>query len=186
MTRYLQPLVAAAAVVAVRAGHGAKARGHPEGLPLRQSGEHIDPRRDDILDCGIHDGVFNNLVIHNQDEPKNSLHSIILDLATRWWWSEDGSHLTFARRDSVKAASRAPDVLTECRAPMTTARVRKMVAVGDTQVVQHHLGHKTPSTRFASSRPIGSNHFGRIDEKREGCSDLGSAGCGRADHVSRF
>jgi hypothetical protein len=41
-------------------------------------------------------GVFNNLVIYKQDEPKNSLQSIMPDLATRWWWSEDGSHLTSA------------------------------------------------------------------------------------------
>jgi peptide/nickel transport system substrate-binding protein len=29
-------------------------------------------------------GVFNNLVIYKQEEPKNSLQSIVPDLATRW------------------------------------------------------------------------------------------------------
>ena len=47
-------------------------------------------------------GVFNNLVIYKQDEPKNSLQSIVPDLATRWSWSEDGMHLTFVLRDGVK------------------------------------------------------------------------------------
>jgi hypothetical protein len=31
-----------------------------------------------------------------------NLQSITPDLATRWWWSEDGTHLTFALRDGVK------------------------------------------------------------------------------------
>ena len=31
-------------------------------------------------------GVFNNLVMYKQDEPQNSLKSIVPDLATRWWW----------------------------------------------------------------------------------------------------
>jgi len=47
-------------------------------------------------------GVFNNLVIYKQDEPKNSLKSIVPDLATRWSWSEDGMRLTFALREGVK------------------------------------------------------------------------------------
>ena len=47
-------------------------------------------------------GVFNNLVMYKQDEPKNSLQSIVPDLATRWSWSEDGMHLTFVLRDGVK------------------------------------------------------------------------------------
>jgi len=47
-------------------------------------------------------GVFNNLVMYKQDEPKNSVQSIVPDLATGWSWSEDGMHLTFALRDGVK------------------------------------------------------------------------------------
>jgi len=47
-------------------------------------------------------GVFNNLVMYKQDEPINSMKSIVPDLATRWWWSEDGTRLTFALRDGVK------------------------------------------------------------------------------------
>jgi peptide/nickel transport system substrate-binding protein len=44
-------------------------------------------------------GVFNNLVMYKQDEPKNSVQSIVPDLATGWSWSEDGMHhLRAARR----------------------------------------------------------------------------------------
>ena len=36
-------------------------------------------------------GVFNNLVMYKQDEPQNSMKSIVPDLATGWFWSEDGT-----------------------------------------------------------------------------------------------
>jgi peptide/nickel transport system substrate-binding protein len=47
-------------------------------------------------------GVFNNLVMYQQDEPQNSPKSIVPDLATRWSWSEDGTQLTFELRKDVK------------------------------------------------------------------------------------
>jgi peptide/nickel transport system substrate-binding protein len=47
-------------------------------------------------------GVFNNLVIFKQDEPQNTLDSIVPELATSWSWSEDGTELTFPLRHGVK------------------------------------------------------------------------------------
>jgi len=47
-------------------------------------------------------GVFNNLVLYEQDVPQNSLQSIIPDLATDWAWNEDASELTFRLRGGVK------------------------------------------------------------------------------------
>jgi peptide/nickel transport system substrate-binding protein len=47
-------------------------------------------------------GVFNNLVMYKQDEPQNSMQSIVPDLATDWSWSEDGTELSFKLRHGVK------------------------------------------------------------------------------------
>ena len=47
-------------------------------------------------------GVFNNLVVYDQNVKQNSLQSIMPDLATSWETSEDGTQLTFKLRDGVK------------------------------------------------------------------------------------
>jgi peptide/nickel transport system substrate-binding protein len=47
-------------------------------------------------------GVFNNLILFKQDEPQNTLDSIVPELATGWTWSEDGTELTLPLRQGVK------------------------------------------------------------------------------------
>src|ERR1700737_333240 len=47
-------------------------------------------------------GVFNNLVVFDQQVKQNSLDSIVPDLATAWSWNEDGTELTFPLRDGVR------------------------------------------------------------------------------------
>src|SRR3979490_1610329 len=47
-------------------------------------------------------GVFNNLVMFDQDVAQNTVDSIVPDLATGWSWSEDGTELTFPLRQGVK------------------------------------------------------------------------------------
>src|SRR5215831_11019800 len=47
-------------------------------------------------------GVFNNLVMYKQDVPQASIESIVPDLASQWYWGEDGKDLTFQLRQDVK------------------------------------------------------------------------------------
>lgn len=46
-------------------------------------------------------GVFNNLVMYDQHIAKNSLETIVPDLATAWTWSDDFTRLTFKLREGV-------------------------------------------------------------------------------------
>jgi len=46
-------------------------------------------------------GVFNNLIMYDQQKVQNSLESIVPDLATEWTWSDDFTRLTFKLRDGV-------------------------------------------------------------------------------------
>ena len=46
--------------------------------------------------------LYNNLVIFDQHVARNSLESIVPDLATSWTWSVDGKGLGFKLRQGVK------------------------------------------------------------------------------------
>jgi peptide/nickel transport system substrate-binding protein len=47
-------------------------------------------------------GVFNNLIMFDQQQKQVSLQSIVPDLATSWEWNEDGTELTFQLRRGIK------------------------------------------------------------------------------------
>ena len=46
--------------------------------------------------------IYNNLVVFDQNVPKNSLDSIVPDLATSWETTDGGRKLVFKTRDGVK------------------------------------------------------------------------------------
>ena len=46
-------------------------------------------------------GVFNNLIMFDQQVKQNSLESIVPDLATGWSWNEEGTSLTLPVRHGV-------------------------------------------------------------------------------------
>src|SRR5712664_2046301 len=47
-------------------------------------------------------GVFNNLVMYDQQVKQNSMHSIVPDLASSWAWDEEsGRRLTFKLHQGV-------------------------------------------------------------------------------------
>ena len=47
-------------------------------------------------------GLYNNLVLFDQQMPQNSLDTIRPDLAESWAWSADGTQLTFKLRQGVE------------------------------------------------------------------------------------
>src|SRR5499425_3666729 len=47
-------------------------------------------------------GVFNNLVVYDQNVPQNSMRSIVPELATGWSTNEEGTELIFPLRRGVK------------------------------------------------------------------------------------
>jgi peptide/nickel transport system substrate-binding protein len=46
--------------------------------------------------------VFNNLVLFKQDEPKNTIDSIVPELATAWEWNAERTALSFTLRQGVR------------------------------------------------------------------------------------
>jgi peptide/nickel transport system substrate-binding protein len=46
--------------------------------------------------------LYNNLVMFDQHTPKNSLETVVPDLATKWDWKDDNRKLVFTLREGVK------------------------------------------------------------------------------------
>src|SRR3981081_788397 len=45
--------------------------------------------------------AFNNLVVFKQDVPQNRMDAIVPDLATKWFWNDNMTELTFQLRRGV-------------------------------------------------------------------------------------
>ena len=75
-------------------------------------------------------GVFNNLVMFDQNVPQNSEKSIVPDLATSWTWNENHTALTFKLRDGVKWHDGKPFTADDvkCTFDLLPTRVRKSCA----------------------------------------------------------
>ncbi|WP_428677580.1 ABC transporter substrate-binding protein [Reyranella sp.] len=129
--------------------------------------------------------IYNNLVVFDQNAPKNSLDTIVPDLATGWETKDDGRKLVFKTRDGVKwhdgkpfsAADVActfdliltPDKLR--RNPRTAwySNVEKVTADGPSEVT-FHLKQPQPSllALLASGyTPIYPCHIPAADMRRK-------------------
>src|SRR6516165_7531542 len=62
-------------------------------------------------------GVFNNLVMFDQQVAQNSPQSIVPDLATEWSWNEEGTELTMPLRRGVKWHDGQPFTAKDVNAP---------------------------------------------------------------------
>src|SRR3954469_22655506 len=94
-------------------GFGFTIASQPAALAQKAGGVLKVTHRDSPASMSIHEegtysviapmmGVFNNLVLYDQQMPQNSLATIRPELATEWAWDEDGTALTFKLRQGVK------------------------------------------------------------------------------------
>ena len=85
----------------------------PSALAQKSGGVLRVPHFDSPASVSLHEestvaanrpgmGIFNNLILFKQDEPKNSMQAIVPELATGWNWNEEGTELTFRLRNGVK------------------------------------------------------------------------------------
>jgi peptide/nickel transport system substrate-binding protein len=106
MTLYLRHLAVAGALLhLVASGSPAPAQkyGGILQMPGFASPASMSIHEESTIAAGIPlMGVFNNLVVFDQNVAQNSIASIVPDLATGWSWSEDGRELTFPLRQGAK------------------------------------------------------------------------------------
>jgi hypothetical protein len=88
--------------------------------------------------------------------------------------SIDGIIISKPRRSPVYKKSRV-----DCICPDPA---KKLILLSHLASHGRYIRTIITSTPAQAARPTDSNRFGRIDEKGEGCSDLGSTGCGRVEH----
>jgi peptide/nickel transport system substrate-binding protein len=106
--------------------------------------------------------LFNNLVMFDQHVPRNTLDSIVPELATKWAWSADGTDLTFTLRDGVKWHDGAPFTAADVKCTwdmvsgLEPGKIRKSprqawfnnlkaITVGGAHEVTFHLKRRQPS-----------------------------------------
>jgi peptide/nickel transport system substrate-binding protein len=129
--------------------------------------------------------LYNNLVLFDQNVPRNSFDSIVPDLATQWKWSDDGKQLVFTTRQGVRWHDGKPftarDV--QCTFEMLLSgdkirrnprgawytNVEKVTAGSDTEVT-FHLKERQPAllALLASGySPIYPCHIPSADMRRK-------------------
>lgn len=90
-------------------------------------------------------GVFNNLVVYDQQKPINSNETIVPDLATSWSWDDSKTKITFKLHDGVKWHDGKPfsseDV--KCTFDMLLGKAKARFRKNPRQVWYHNLQEVT-------------------------------------------
>ena len=73
-------------------------------------------------------GIFNNLVMFDQHAKQNSMYSIIPDLAAAWYWSEEGTQLTFLLREGVTRYDGKPFTAKDVKCTWAASTFKKSVS----------------------------------------------------------
>ena len=95
-------------------------------------------------------GVFNNLVLFDQNVSQNTMSAIKPELATGWSWSEDGTELTFPLRKGVRwhdgEAFTAKDV--KCTWDMLAGRAVEKFRINPRKAWYRNLAEVTTNGDF--------------------------------------
>ena len=146
----------------MRPGAGAKAGRHPQNVPLRQPGEHVDPRGSDDRRRAADDGRLQQSghvrPARAAEQPRSRSCPI---WRPSWSWNEDGTELTFPLRQGVKWHDGKPFTATDvkCTWDLLTGKVEREAAHQPAQILVpqprggHHQwrlrGHLSPEAAAA-------------------------------------
>src|SRR3982074_2345744 len=89
-------------------------------------------------------GLFNNLVMYDQNVARNSFDSIVPDLATSWSWNDDGKPLTAEDVRGTFELLLSPDKLRRNPRSAWWGNVEKVTADGDFSAT-FHLKNRQPA-----------------------------------------
>src|SRR5262252_8696992 len=107
-------------------------------------------------------GVFNNLVMYDQQVPQTSLNSIVPDLATEWSWEEDKTALTLRLRQGIKWHDGKPFTAKDvkCTWDLLTEKSDDKLRINPRKSWYRNL-----AARDMRTRPIGTGPFKFVEFK---------------------
>jgi len=133
----------------------------PSALAQKSGGVLRVPHFDSPASVSLHEestvaanrpgmGIFNNLILFKQDEPKNSMQAIVPELATGWNWNEEGTELTFRLRNGVKWHDGSPFTVADvkCTWDLLTGRSAEKLRINPRKPWYANLAEITANGEF--------------------------------------
>ena len=135
-------------------------------------------------------GVFNHLVMFDQQVKQNSLQSIVPDLASGWSWNDDGTELTFPLHEDATWHDGKPftakDV--QCTWDLLTGKSSEKLRINPRKAWYRNLDRVTANgdyeasstssdrnRRFSCCSPAGSRRSIPVTYRRRRCGSIRSA-----------